>query len=53
MVGALAAPVEELAAAHPAEPAVLRLLGELYLRQGRYNQAMAVYRSLLLAGAPA
>jgi tetratricopeptide (TPR) repeat protein len=53
MVGALAAPVEELAAAYPAEPAVLRLLGELYLRQGRYNQAMAVYRSLLLAGAPA
>lgn len=53
MAGALAAPIEELAAAYPAEPPVLRLLGELYLRQGRYNQAMTVYRSLLLAGASA
>jgi cytochrome c-type biogenesis protein CcmH/NrfG len=53
MLADLAAPIEQLAASYPHEPRVLRLLGDLYLRQGRYTQAMAVFQSLMVAGASA
>ena len=52
-IGQLAEPIEALAAAYPAVPQVARLRGDLYMRQGRYSQAMAVYRAMLLSGSAA
>ena len=41
--------IESMARAHRQEPAVARLLGDLYLRQGRYGHALEIYTALSLA----
>jgi len=53
LLPALVEPIEHLANAYGDDPHAGRLLGDLYMRQGRYNQAMAVYRTLLAASVPA
>lgn len=49
----VSAAIEALASAFPNDSAIGRLLGDLYMRQGRYSQAMNVYRGLLVATLPA
>lgn len=49
----VSAAIEALASAFPNDGAIGRLLGDLYMRQGRYSQAMNVYRGLLVATLPA
>lgn len=47
MLGELAAPIQALGTSYPDVPSVTRLVGDLYLRQGRYRQAMDVFRRLI------
>jgi tetratricopeptide (TPR) repeat protein len=52
LVPDLAPAIQALATSCPHEPAVMRLAGDLYLRQGRYSQAMDIFRRLLTHEAP-